>query len=112
LEEDLRQELASLREENKILRDSLVEIRKDETPADGAGSQDCMWRAAAGKLGCLAGRLREMLAPVAERVKRRLSPGTARLSDKVGRQLAANPLPWLFAALGAGFLISRLLDRR
>ena len=100
MEEALVQELENLREENKILRDSLEEVRK-ETPEEQEKRVETLLRDWAKKMGVTF-----------EQMKEQLAPGAAKLSTALGQQLEENPIPLLIAAFGAGYLVSRLLDRR
>lgn len=100
MEEELKKELEDLREENKILRDSLVEIRADE-PGDDEE-----------KLKNVVRDLGDLFHSTVEKAKETLGPGTEKLTGTLSRQMEENPIPILLAAFGAGFLAGRGLDRR
>jgi hypothetical protein len=126
MEEALTREVENLRAENKILRDSLVEVRKEKpacktarfsAPAPSSASASDAAQCPAGRrviaiLCFVPSWLKTMLTPAAAKVKERLAPGAAKLTAKLGRKIAANPAPLLAVVLCAGFLLGRLLDRR
>ena len=91
-------ELENLRAENKILRDSLVEIRPGAPEDEEHGSFKPFEE------------LVEMLHSAAEQTKETLSPGTERLTAFLSRQMEENPVPMLLAAFGAGYLTSRRMN--
>ncbi len=100
MEDILMQELENLRAENKILRDSLVEYRSDE-PQGEEKSVDSLLKDMTGKLNIAVGQ-----------VKEQLGPSTEKLTESLSHQMAENPIPLLLAAFGAGYLVSRALERR
>jgi len=95
-------ELEELREENKILRDSLAETRPDGTSsAHGDASLERTLRA-----------FTEMLSSTVEHAKEELKPGTDKLTAYLSRQMEENPAPMLIGAFSAGYLLSRGLDKK
>ena len=96
-------ELENLREENQILRDSLTEYRDEEEPMEK--SKTCPFkRIGMGiMLSCQWG-LKE--------TKVRLEPGAEKLSSAIKVQMGKNPVPFLIAAFGIGFLLSRRFFRK
>ena len=102
MDEALLKELEDLREENKILRDSLVEIRPEESSSEGEG-------------GGLESSLRaftDMLGSAMEQVKEDVRPGTEKLTAFLSRQMEENPAPMLISAFTAGYLLSRGFDKK
>ena len=93
-------ELEDLRAENKILRDSLVEYVDDEPESHEKGFEKT--------LGDITG----MLGALIDQSKERLDPGAEKVTAFLRHQLEENPIPILLAAFGAGYLVSRALDRK
>jgi len=100
MEEELLKELENLREENKILRDSLVEVRTDGQPEGDD------------KLKSLVQEFNGMLHSTLEKAKETLGPGTDKLTETLSRQMAENPVPLLLAAFGVGFLTGHGLNHK
>lgn len=100
MEEALMKELENLREENQILRASMEEVRKEGFDQEPASFDDL--------LKDFGGKLNKVL----EQVKDQLKEPTAKAAEKLEVQMEKNPVPFLLAAFGAGYVISRLLDRR
>lgn len=102
MEEALLKELEDLRTENQILRASLEEVRREE-PAETAGtdSLETVLKEWAGKLNLSL-----------EQIKAQLAGSGGKISDTIAKQLETNPIPVLLAAFGAGYILSRILDRR
>jgi len=100
MEEALMSELENLREENKILRASFEEVRKEDLDQEPA-SFDALLKDFGGKLN-----------KTLEQVKDQLKEPAAKAAEKLETQMGENPVPFLLAAFGAGYVISRLLDRR
>ncbi|MCL2165890.1 MAG: hypothetical protein FWH49_01160 [Clostridiales bacterium] len=98
MDDALMNELENLRAENKILRDSLVEIRPG-APEDGER----------GGIKSLE-EITEMLRSAAEQAKENLSPGTEKVTAFLSKQMEENPVPMLLAAFGAGYLTSRRMS--
>jgi len=99
-ETTLQQELEELRAENKILRDSLVEYRREEP---GEEEQDFEQA-----LKDLAGRLQVALTQTRETLR----PGTDKMTEILSKQMEEHPVPMLLVAFGAGFLLSHSLERK
>jgi len=93
-------ELEELRAENKILRDSLVEYRREEPGEEDQNFEQALKDLAA-KLGTAFTQTRETLRP-----------GTDKLTEILSKQMEEHPVPILLAAFGAGFLFSRSLERK
>ena len=104
MDDELLKELENLREENKILRDSLVEFRPDK-PGDGEGEGEDSIKKALREIGGL-------VSAAADKAKEALSPGTEKLTEALSRQMGENPAPILLTAFGAGFLVGRGFNRR
>ncbi|MCL1848317.1 MAG: hypothetical protein FWF83_01390 [Clostridiales bacterium] len=100
MDEALMKELEELREENKILRDSLVEY----VPEDENGDED----SADSALQAIAGTLTAAI----EQVREGLRPGSEKVTEFLSHQMEENPVPLLLAAFGAGFLVGKKLDSR
>jgi len=100
MEDDIKKELEELREENKILRDSLVDIQTED-PKDGESAVEGLFRQIGGLLGTTAGLAKEYLRPGAEKV-----------TEALGQKMGENPVPILLAAFGAGYLTGRRLNRK
>ena len=98
--DDLMKELENLKTENKILRDSLVEYVPDEPENREKGFEKT--------LSDMTG----MLNAIIEHGKEQLDPGAEKVSAFFRRQMETNPVPVLLAAFGAGYLLSRALDRK
>ena len=96
MEEAIRKELEDLRAENKILRDSLTEVREEEEAN-----------------GCLVRRLGRYLAQKSqsrfEEMKNQVEPCKEKMAENLKDQLVKNPVPFLAIAFGIGFVISRKL---
>ena len=99
MDEALMKELEDLREENKILRDSLVEFVPEEQAEEDKSFEQ--------SIQAWMGTLQTTL----EQVKDGLRPGSDKLTAYLGRQMEENPVPLLLAAFGAGFLVSHSLDK-
>jgi len=100
VEDELLAELENLREENKILRDSLVEVRTDGQPEGDD------------KLKNIVQELGGLLQSSVEKAKEAVGPGTEKLTESISRQMVENPVPLLLAAFGAGFLAGHGLNRK
>ena len=100
MDEALMEELENLREENQILRDSLVEVRKGDADTAEGGHED------------IIKEITDMLGASLDQAKAFLSPGTEKLTAQLSHQLDENPVPLLLAAFGAGYLFSRSLGRK
>ena len=100
MDEAVLSELEELRAENKILRDSLTEIRPEE-PEDSENAIEKILRELGG-----------MLSTTASKAKEGLSPGADKLTEVLSQNLEENPVPMLLAAFGAGYLVSRGLERK
>lgn len=100
MEEALMKELEGLREENNILRASLEEVRKEDLDQESPS------------FDALLKDFGEKLNKTLEQVKDQLKEPAAQAVEKLGTQMEKNPMPFLLAAFGAGYVISRLLDRR
>lgn len=100
LEDALLKELEDLREENKILRDSLVEFKTEGSDEEANGLEKAL-REISGIFNATVEQARESLGPGSEKV-------TAFLS----RQMEEYPVPMLLAAFSAGYLVSRRLEKR
>ena len=93
-------ELDELRAENKILRDSLTEIRPG-SPDEGEKAMEKILRDIGGMITATTGRAKESLGP-----------GADKITEILSRNLEENPAPILLAAFGAGYLVSRGLERK
>jgi len=100
MDEELLKELESLREENKILRDSLVEFR-DAPPEDGEGGLESFLQSIGGALNTTI-----------EQAKVYLGPGSEKLTTVLRRKMEENPVPMLLAAFGVGYLIARRFNKK
>ena len=100
LQKELEKELEELREENKILRDSLVEIREEESDGEGEAKEG------------IAQEIADMFGASIDQMKAFLAPGAEQLTAQLSRQLDENPAALLLAAFGAGYLLSRGIDRK
>ncbi|HCP15663.1 MAG TPA: hypothetical protein DIT32_07940 [Peptococcaceae bacterium] len=100
MEEALMKELEGLREENNILRASLEEVRNEDMDQESPS------------FDALLKDFGEKLNKTLEQVKDQLKEPTAQAVEKLGAQMEKNPMPFLLAAFGAGYVISRILDRR
>ena len=98
-DEELKKELEQLREENKILRESLTDSDKHASDEENR-LQDLLREAV------------ESLKPTLDQAKEQLRPGLDKLTEVLGCQMEENPVPLLLAAFGFGYLISRGLDRK
>jgi len=96
--DDLIKELEQLREENKILRDSLTD--RDGQPDEENGMEK-MLRDVSG-----------MIKPAFEQAKENLRPGADKVTEALSKQMEENPVPLLIAAFGLGYLFSRSMDRK
>ncbi len=102
MEEALLKELEDLRTENQILRASLEEVRKEEPAAENGPSP----------IDALIKELSAKLNITLEQAKAQLSEPAGKMTENLTKQMEANPVPVLLAAFGAGYLLSRALDRR
>ncbi len=102
MEEALLKELEDLRAENQILRASLEEVRREDPAAEGGpGALDALIKELAAKLNITL-----------EQAKAQFAEPAGKVSENLAKQMEANPVPLLLAAFGAGYLLSRIVDRR
>ena len=95
MEETLLEELNELREENKILRDSLTELRPE--PRDGeAYSVEDLLKGFSAALGMKL-----------DTAKEKIEPGKDKVTAYITEGMEKNPAPLMLAAFGAGYLLSR-----
>ena len=99
-EDAMIKELEDLRAENKILRDSLVEVHHEEAKDEGTGIE-YVFRQIGG-----------LLSTTADLAKEYLRPGTDKITETLSRKMEDNPVPLLLAVFGAGYLTGRGLDRK
>ena len=107
MEDIVRSELDALRAENKILRDSLTEIR----PAEPDSAKDALKNVLREFMGALGASVESAKAKV-EPVREIAESGKEKMTGFLSRQIEKNPAPVLLAALGAGFLFARRLRRK
>jgi len=100
MEDELMKELENLREENKILRDSLTETRPDDS-GEAETSAEKMLKDLGG-----------MFTTAFTKAREQVRPGTEKLTETLSRQMEANPVPVLLAAFGAGYIVGRMFDRK
>ena len=96
----VEKELNDLREENRILRDSLTETLPTEPQSAGDALEKTV-RDISGAIGATAARAKTII-----------KPGSDKLTEYLSRQMEKNPAPLMLAAMGAGFLVSRRLRKK
>ena len=99
MEDAVQRELDELREENRILRASLTEVRPPQPESPGSASDNPV------------SMFFESFGSIMETINRKIEPGKEKLTERLSKQMEKNPAPMMLAAAGAGFIMSKVLRR-